>query len=255
MTAPRTTRVVLAATASTDAALLVTEGATLAGTLGLELVALFVEDAVLLRVAALPITREVGMTSGTIRALEVEDMARVLRHHAEEVRRLVGTAATERGLRWSFRVTRGTVVDAALETAGTDVVLLAPQRSGLGRVLSSRTAARPPLPAEPAASVAVFFDESDSGSRALEAAYELAGRRAEAVSLVLSERADPGPLRRLAAERMRLATGLPPAVVAGDLRRGLRRRAVVMSVSGPAGGAVEVRRLLAVTDSPVVLVP
>jgi len=65
-----------------------------------ELAALFVEDPNLLRMAALPFTRETGGASGLARQIEPADMERALRLQADRMRRSLEQVA-------SFRVERG----------------------------------------------------------------------------------------------------------------------------------------------------
>jgi nucleotide-binding universal stress UspA family protein len=100
-----------------------------------ELAGLFVEDINLLRVARLPFVREVGAFSVSSRRLEVNDLQRQLRAQAEQMRRLLATAATLRGIPWAFRVKRGPV---ALEVmaAGADADLMIMGRAG--RSLTAR---------------------------------------------------------------------------------------------------------------------
>lgn len=83
----------------------------LAAELRAELNALFVEDANLLRIAALPCTREIGRFSGVVRALEPHDLERQMRTQAERLRETVSHAARELGLPWTFQIARGRLED------------------------------------------------------------------------------------------------------------------------------------------------
>lgn len=248
------TRVVLTARASADADRLLAEASALARAMHAELVGMFVEATELLRVAALPVTREVGASSGSVRGLDVTDTIRLLERQASEVRTLVARAATGLDLPWSFQVTRGDLVEAALHAARTDLVLLAPQPSPHQRTLGpERPRARP-------GTVAAVYDGTPAGQRALEAALSLAGRRADAVSLAvppaaaatLSQVAD---LRRLAADALPPAPGEPSAVPLAEVRRRLAPRVLVVSVATLAAAGIDVRNLLTIAGCPLVLVP
>ena len=83
----------------------------LAAELRAELNALFVEDANLLRIAALPCTREIGRFSGVVRSLEPHDLERQMRTQADRLRETVSHAARELGLPWTFQVARGRLED------------------------------------------------------------------------------------------------------------------------------------------------
>jgi hypothetical protein len=83
--------------------------ATLAGRIDAELVGLFVEDAELLRFAALPFAHEIGFASAQRRRLEVPALERAMRAHAADAERTLAGTAGRTALRWSFRVARGVV--------------------------------------------------------------------------------------------------------------------------------------------------
>lgn len=89
----------------------------LAGRIGAELTGLFVEDATLLRFAALPFAREIGFASAARRGTDVDAMERSLRTLAREARRGLARVAERRDVRWSFRVERGVLPEALLAAA------------------------------------------------------------------------------------------------------------------------------------------
>ena len=95
--------------------------AALAGSMDAELVGLFVEDAELLRFAALPFALEIGFASAQRRRLDVTEVERSLRAHAAEAERTLASTAERSAIRWSFRVARGfaatELLAAALGTA------------------------------------------------------------------------------------------------------------------------------------------
>ncbi|MBI3043819.1 MAG: hypothetical protein HYY78_13455 [Betaproteobacteria bacterium] len=91
--------------------------AELAGRMEAELVGLFVEDQDLLHFAGLPFAREVGFTSATRRALDVESMERSLRALAKEAQATLAAIAGRTPVQWSFRVTRGALAAELLAAA------------------------------------------------------------------------------------------------------------------------------------------
>lgn len=99
-----------------------------------ELVGLFVENVDLLHFAGLPFAREVGITSAVRRELDVEAMERSLRGLAREAQRLLASVAERTPVRWSFRVSRGSLMAellAAAEEADL-VIAVAGQPAELG---------------------------------------------------------------------------------------------------------------------------
>jgi len=91
--------------------------AALAGRIGAELTGLFVEDATLLRFAALPFAREIGFASAARRGTGVDAMERSLRTLAREARQVLVSVAERQDVRWSFRVERGVPPEALLDAA------------------------------------------------------------------------------------------------------------------------------------------
>jgi len=246
-------RVVLATRASADAARLLAEAGTLARALRAELAGVFVEESDLLRLAALPMCREVGFSSGTVRAIDLASTLRQFERQAAEVRRLVAQTAAGFEVPWSFTVERGTVLEVAVAAAeGPDVALLAPPRGALGRTVGAaghRTGT----------TVGVFYDGGPAGDRALAAALELVQHHPEVLTLVVPDAADPLPLRRRAAGLLGVAGRLPDAVASRELRR-RPARALVVSVGSLVGNGgadprrPDLRRLLASAPCPLVLV-
>ena len=91
--------------------------AALAARVGAELTGLFLEDDSLLRFAALPFAREIGLASAARRATGVGAMERALQALAREARRMLASAAARQDVRWSFRVERGAAPEALLAAA------------------------------------------------------------------------------------------------------------------------------------------
>jgi K+-sensing histidine kinase KdpD len=98
--------------------------ADLAESMEAELIGLFVENADLLHFAGFPFAREVGFTSALGRPLDVEAMERSLRAWAEEAHRTLASVAGRTSVRWSFRVTRGSLTAEMLAAAeAADLVI------------------------------------------------------------------------------------------------------------------------------------
>ena len=101
----------------------------IASELGADLVGVFIEDVNLVRLAALPVTREIGQTSGRIRELDERTMGRQLRGLALRAERALAQEAGRRQVRWSFSVSRGTI-GAELWGAASEADLVVMGRAG-----------------------------------------------------------------------------------------------------------------------------
>jgi hypothetical protein len=103
----------------------VAAAAAFADRLGAELLGLFIEDADLLRFAALPFAHEIGFASAARLKLDVGGMERAMRGLADDAQRMLANAVGRSAIPWSFRVARGSaageLLSAALEAvaAGT----------------------------------------------------------------------------------------------------------------------------------------
>ena len=145
----------------------------LASGMSAQLVAMFVEDVNLLRLAGLPFARETGRASARVRALQATDMERALLAQGRLLRQSLENAARQLPFAWSLEIVRGDLLDIALSQAGADMLVLGctrrPGYAGGGH------AARPKWPASRGARrIMVVFDGSEAALRALEAAHALA---------------------------------------------------------------------------------
>lgn len=114
----RTIRHILVALDASHHSLAALEAAAeLAASLEAELQGLFVEDANLLRLAGLPVAREVRFPSGRPAQLDQARMERALRAQAAQARQALATVSERRHIKWSFRVVRGEVVSEVLAAA------------------------------------------------------------------------------------------------------------------------------------------
>ena len=186
--------------------------AALAASLQAELAGLFVEDINLLRMAALPFTRELGLASALLRPIEITDIEREFRRHAERARKALEEAALASSLRWSFQVIRGQPLAAALSAASDADLLVVggtahaaaaaaiPQK-GTGSLKAARGLRTRP--------VAVLYDGSPQAERALALAAALAPRVGCPLTLFVAadSEADFGNLRGRARDLLASSDG------------------------------------------------
>ena len=176
-------RILVALDASADSLAALEAAAEIAASLDAELAGLFVEDVRFVQAAALTMARAVQVTSGTERALELEDLERALRVQAQRIRHSIEETAQRRRVRWSLQVTRGEVAaEVLLAARGADLLLLG--RSGRARRLGSvacAAAAGSPGPVlllragtRIAPRILVPWDGSEIAVRALDLAASLA---------------------------------------------------------------------------------
>jgi nucleotide-binding universal stress UspA family protein len=110
-------RILVALDASYHSLAALEAAAELAGSMGAELQALFVEDANLLRLAGLPLAREIRYPFVAPVPLDRVRMERALRAQAAQARQALAKASEERHIQWSFRVVRGEVALEVLAAA------------------------------------------------------------------------------------------------------------------------------------------
>lgn len=97
----------------------------LASRLHAELEALYVEDINLLRLAELPIAREVSLSSRLVRQLTPAEMEKQLRNQVERLRRYVRLAAQQANLSVELRVLRGDVASQlSLAVSQMDLLII-----------------------------------------------------------------------------------------------------------------------------------
>ncbi len=117
--------------------------ARLAAELNAELVALFVEDANLLRLAGLPFACELLAGGPVAKRIDSRGMERALKAEAEQIRRAIATAATPLRVRWSLRVARGRVDSEVLAAAEeADLLVMGTAGRALGRRATVGSTAR-----------------------------------------------------------------------------------------------------------------
>ncbi|HXX10127.1 MAG TPA: hypothetical protein VEK05_01315 [Burkholderiales bacterium] len=171
----------------------------LARSLRLELVGLFVESLDLLRLAALPIAREVGAASGAVRSIELTDVERSLRVQAEQVRGILSSLAAELDLPWSFRVERGDLLERVLaELSETAAAVFAPAPRKAHITPHGAAGATPPR------RILTILDSTPAGMRAANAAQRLSltSGAALSVAIVSKEETPLGPLAEKVAKSL-----------------------------------------------------
>lgn len=122
-------RILVALDASTQSLAALKAAVTLAEELGADLEGLFVEDINLMRVAMLPVARQVLYPSGTEESLDSSRVERELKILARQAQKSLSTLAERSGIKWSFRVVRGQVTVEIL-AAASESDLLTVGRSG-----------------------------------------------------------------------------------------------------------------------------
>ena len=139
-----------------------------------ELHALFIEDPNLLRMARLPLARELGYRDGRERPLDFDEMERSLRQEARRVERSLMQAAQHREINFSFEVTRGGFAQRALAAAeGADLVLLGNFASSILAPPTRTTHRRRAFAMSARSRVLVYIPRLDAAQRMLAIASRL----------------------------------------------------------------------------------
>lgn len=184
-------RIVVAVDASPESLSALEAAVELAARLQAEVLGLFVEDINLLRLAQLPIAREVRWFSGVVRRLEQEQLEHQFRAQVRRLRQALERLAGPRGVRWQVEVARGEVL-AEVQRAAESSDLLVLGRCGWTRrrVLGSTTRA---LVAAASRPVVMVREGSSLRSPAL-VLYDgsSAARQALAMAAALVDEANPG---------------------------------------------------------------
>lgn len=149
---------------------------------------LFVEDAGLLSVAALPFAREVSTVSATSRPLSAQAIERQLQNLAAQMRARLASAADQAQLAWSFQVCRGSMPQTIRET-DADVILC----SWRSPVFGTRSRVKSPR----VAPLVVLFDGSESSVRALAFSQQLLAADSQASAVVVCSRESVAVLQDL----------------------------------------------------------
>ena len=178
--------------------------ASLAAELEVELAGFFIEDQNLLRAAALPFTRDVGVVSGTPRPMRLQEVERALRSQAQALKSSLAATAGQSRLRWSFTTVAGAGIGGAGIVPMLDVAIkpnltvLAPR----GAFLVARTVSPRSLDAHmgsAGACVGVVYNCSREALDAVRLAALIARSRAAPLVVIRAAAEDrPGELQRYA---------------------------------------------------------
>lgn len=218
MTTSDVRRILVALDASPHSNAALEEAAALAGSLQAELAGIFVVDAELLRLSALPAARETGLTSAQSRTLDPESMERALRLQAERARKSLEEIAHHHRLVASFQLMRGNVLTELLRAAQkTDLLAMGlmgqmnVSRSRLGSTVLGVTsrAACSVLLLSPGvrkgSAVIAVYDRSEKAAKTLAIAAGLAARRDSAlVVLICAPEESVAPLEKAVREQLKL---------------------------------------------------
>lgn len=152
-----------------------------------ELHAMFIEDARLLDMAALPFTRQVNLASGVLAPLDPVDVEAEFRALAARARRCLQGLAARLDVAWSFETVRGDRASALSVADAGDLLVVETSSRAVGRSLristdwfaTVATCGRACLLLGPARdarkNVLVLHDGSPAGDRAVAAAEVLGG--------------------------------------------------------------------------------
>lgn len=119
----RPARILVAIDASPQSLAALHAALELASDLDAEVDTLFVEDINLIHLCGLPFGREIGSYTGMVRRLESNAIESQLRAQAGHIERSITTATAHSPIRWTFRVSRGAVVDELLAAADRAAIL------------------------------------------------------------------------------------------------------------------------------------
>lgn len=216
MTSANVRRILVALDASAHSQAALEEAATLATRLQAELAGIFVLDSELLRLSALPLASETGLTSAQHRTLNPESMERALRMQADRARRSLEAVARRHHLTATFQLLRGNVITELLRAAEkTDLLALGmigqmnvtrPRLGSTVKGISSRASCsvlllRPDV--RKGSSVVAVYGRSQHADSALTLAAELAAQRgSELVVLLCAPEESAGSLKDRVSEQL-----------------------------------------------------
>jgi len=196
-------RILVALDATAESLTALNAAADLAAQLHAELLGLFVEDINLVRLADLPVGREIDLTAGNVTDIDHLRVERQFKIQKAKAQTALELAAKTRELAWSFRVSRGNVASELLKSATeADLVSLGKgafpltRRSRLGSTARMVTrgarhtfvvAGETGLSRQQVAAdkITVTFDGSQSGRAALGIAARIAQAKDRSLAVLL----------------------------------------------------------------------
>ena len=210
-------RIVVAIERAADATAALEEAAGLAARFHAELEGVFVQDINLVRLAGLPVGREIQFLTGQVRDFTADALEAETRAQEFAARRAVAAAAARARVTYAFRTARGQVDVEVLSAAdsGDLLVLGAGERSPWSRArlgpaarAAAERAPRSVLISKPGTRTAgvplVCYDGSVGSRRALEAGLRIFGAHEGrlAVLILADDASDAETLRREVEERL-----------------------------------------------------
>jgi len=216
MTTSNVRRILVALDASPHSHAALEAAAALAVPLQAELAGIFVLDAELLRMSALPEARETGLTSARRRTLNPETMERALKLQAERARKSLEDIARHHRLATTFQLMRGNVLAELLRAAEqTDLLAMGligqmnvtrPRLGSTVRGVTSQAACSVLLLSpgvRKGSAVVAVYGRSANANSALAIASQLAAQRdSPLVVLVCAPEETAAPLREAVAEQL-----------------------------------------------------
>lgn len=153
------------------------------------LLALFIEDVNLVKLAALPFARELDGFSGAMRPLDPDNVERSLQAGAREIKQRLAEESRKRSISASMQVVRGHYFSTVMELAGkSDIVFLnyaarqpflrTSSYPGRGRIGQVDAAPRP---------VWVYFDGSEATEHCLKLASGLSTKYGSELTVILTD--------------------------------------------------------------------
>lgn len=154
-----------------------------------ELMALFIEDVNLLKLAELPFAKELDRSSGVMRPLDPGALTRTLQADAQRIQKRLTEESQKRRISVSMKVVRGQYVAAAMAMAGkTDIVFLNDVATLSYGVSSAKVGAvrtrKIPIGQKP---VWVFYNGSAESQRGLSLALSLSQKYGSDLIVVMAE--------------------------------------------------------------------
>ncbi len=270
-------RIVVAVEGPSDAGTALEEAARLAARLHAELEGVFVQDVNLVRLAGLPVGREIHFLTGKGRDFTADALEDETRVQEFAARRAVAAAAASARVAFAFRTARGQVDAEVVSSAGGgDLLILGagkPVPWGRGRLgrtarAAAESAPRSVLISKPgvrAAGVPLICCDGSAGSlRALEAGLHLFGLHEGKLAVLVLADTDAGAetLRRQVEERLAplgvefrfLHGARPEAREVCRLARDAGTGVLVMAADCPALKEPDRQRVLDSVACPILIV-
>ena len=268
-------RILVALDASPHSLAALQAAAELARLLDAELVGVFVEDINLIRLAELPISRQVSLYSTTPKNYGPEEVERELHVQAERARKALATMAQRARLRSSFQVSRGVITSEIIQAAeNADMIIIG--KSGWSRRRRMGSTTRIIITQSPRQTLiiqhgarfglhlGVLFDGTDEGLKALQVSMNLLRRRTGYLTVIVLA-ADVDEAREYQVEASRLLRRYEQeanyrwlltvdANKLSEAAKSLDLGAVVFPVNSEKVSEEDVTEFLDETDVPVLLV-